>query len=177
MNTLEAIAARHCYRGLYEQAPVPREDLTTIMQAGLDAPTGCNRQTVSLIAVDDPAVLARLRTVLKAPVGKTAPAMVCVLSRHPLPEQDQTFCLQDYAAAIENMMLAITELGYHSCWVEGDLFEQDMLGRRMADILGVPADYDLVCFLPVGRAVEPLRSPRKRPFEERAWFNSFGGKV
>lgn len=54
MNTLETIRNRHSYRGKYKSTPVPREDLITIMQAGLDAPSGCNKQTTSLIAVDDP---------------------------------------------------------------------------------------------------------------------------
>ena len=57
MNTFEALTGRYSYRGIYQNAPVPREDLERIMQAGLDAPSGCNTQTTSLIAVDDPEVL------------------------------------------------------------------------------------------------------------------------
>ena len=58
--------------------------------------------------------------------------------------------MQDYAAAIENMLLAITELGYASCWYEGHITDEDRLGSRMAQILGVPENYELICFLPVG---------------------------
>ena len=61
MNALEAIQKRHSYRGKYKPDPVPRADLITIMQAGLTAPSGCNKQTTSLIAVDDPAVMKRRR--------------------------------------------------------------------------------------------------------------------
>ena len=44
MNTLDTIRSRHSYRGKYLSTPVPREDLITIMQAGLDAPSGrCSR--------------------------------------------------------------------------------------------------------------------------------------
>ena len=57
MNTFEVINARHSYRGSYKPVQVPREDLMKIMQAGLAAPSGCNKQTTSLIAVDDPEVL------------------------------------------------------------------------------------------------------------------------
>ena len=45
MTTLETISARHSYRGKYLPTPVPREHLTAILQAGLDAPSGCNKQT------------------------------------------------------------------------------------------------------------------------------------
>ena len=69
MNVIEAIHSRHSYRGKYKDIPVPREDLMKIMQAGLDAPSGCNKQTTSLIAVDDPAVLEKIHRVIDPPVG------------------------------------------------------------------------------------------------------------
>ena len=56
--TIETILARSSYRGEYQNIPVPREDLIAIMEAGLAAPSGCNQQTTSIIAIDDPAVLA-----------------------------------------------------------------------------------------------------------------------
>lgn len=60
MNVLEAINSRHSYRGKYRSDPVPREDIITILKAGLVAPSGCKIQTTSLIAVDDPKILERL---------------------------------------------------------------------------------------------------------------------
>ena len=116
MTMLELIAARRSYRGKYLPAPVPREHLTAIMQAGLDAPSGCNKQTTSLIAVDDPEVLARLREVCNPPVAATAPAYICVLTRRIIAYADRCFAVQDYSAAIQNMLLAIVALGYESCW-------------------------------------------------------------
>ena len=53
MDVLDAIFSRHSYRGRFQPAPVPRDDLKLILEAGLAAPSGCNRQTTSLIAVDD----------------------------------------------------------------------------------------------------------------------------
>ena len=47
--------------GRYEPEPVPREDLRKIMEAGLAAPSGCNKQTVSLVAANDPALLTKLK--------------------------------------------------------------------------------------------------------------------
>ena len=64
MDAIETILNRHCYRGPYEPDPVPREDLVTIMNAGLAAPSGCNKQTVSLIAVDDPEILKQINAEL-----------------------------------------------------------------------------------------------------------------
>ena len=147
MNVIEAIHSRHSYRGKFKDAPVPKEDLMKIMQAGLAAPSGCNKQTTSLIAVDDPEVLAKLHRVIDPPVGETAPAAVCVL--------------------------AIVELGYQSCWYEGHITDDDRICDKMAQILNIPDSYELVCYLPVGIAEGDSMQPVKKAFEERAWFNSF----
>lgn len=173
MNVIEAINSRRSYRGRFKDAPVPREHLETIMSAGLAAPSGCNKQTTSLIAIDDPEVLNRLKGVIDPPVAQTAPAAICVLTQRINAYRDRCFAVQDYSAAIENMLLAIVELGYASCWYEGHITDDDDIASRMADILGVPAGFDLVCFLPVGIPEEEAKEPKKKSFEDRAWFNSF----
>ena len=173
MKVIDAISNRHSYRGKFKPTPVPREDLVTIMQTGLDAPSGCNTQTTSLIAVDDPEVLQKLKAVIDPPVAETAPAYICVLTRRINAYRDRCFAVQDYSAAIQNMLLTIVELGYQSCWYEGHITDVDRIGYKMAQILGVPDEYELVCFLPVGIAEDEVRGPKKKAFEERAWFNGF----
>ena len=169
----DLISSRHSYRGKFNPCPVPREDLTAIMRAGLDAPSGCNKQTTSLIAVDDPVLLEKLREVIQPPVGETAPAIICVLTRRIIAYRDRCFAVQDYSAAIENMLLAATALGYGSCWYEGHITDTDRIGDQMAKILGVPDGYELVCFLPVGIPETEAVPPKKKAFEERACFNGF----
>ena len=173
MSILETISNRHSYRKTYKPDPVPREDLIKIMQAGLDAPSGCNKQTVSLIGVDDPEVLAKLRGVIDPPQGETAPAMICVLSKERIAYANRCFAVQDYSAAIQNMLLAIKALGYESCWYEGHITDDDDIGGQLAKALGVPDDYKMVCILPVGIADGQLTHAKKKSFEERAWFNGF----
>ena len=172
-DSLGLLLRRRSYRGKYRPDPVSREDLKAIMEAGLAAPSGCNKQTVSLIAVDDPAVLEKLHQVIDPPAGATAPAMICVLTRRIIAYRDRCFSVQDYSAAIENMLLAAVALGYQSCWYEGHITDEDRIGRKMADLLSVPEDYELVCFLPIGIAETEPGTPRKKTFEERAWFNGF----
>ena len=173
MNVIDAIHTRHSYRGKYKAVPVPREDLITIMKAGLAAPSGCNKQTTSLIAIDDPEVLKKLHGVIHPDVGETAPAAICVLSQKICAYRDKCFAVQDYSAAIQNMLLTTVDLGYQSCWYEGHITDDDRICDQMAQILNIPADYELVCFLPVGIAESRPVIPKKKAFEERAWFNSF----
>ena len=173
MTALETIKNRTSYRGDYKNTDIPRDDLIKIMEAGLAAPSGCNKQTTSLIAVDDADMMRRLREVIGPEIAETAPAIICVLTQQIVAYKDRRYNIQDYSAAIQNMLLAAVELGYQSCWYEGQITDVDAIGRKMADILGVPDDYELVCFLPIGIASQPSTYAKKKPFEERAWFNGF----
>ena len=175
MNVLDAIHSRHSYRGRYKDIPVPREALITIMQAGLAAPSGCNKQTTSLICVDDAEILKKIKSVIDPPIAETAPAIICVLTQRINAYRDKCYAIQDYSAAIENMLLAIVELGYQSCWYEGHITDDDRICDKIAAILNVPEEYDLVCVLPVGIAEGEGVIPKKKSFEERAWFNAFKG--
>ncbi len=178
MEFFDAIKNRRSYRGKYADTPVPRVHLTQIMQAGLDAPSGCNKQNVSLVGVDDPLLLQKLLGVMDPPTCATAPALILVLTQRRIAYTDGTgtprcFAVQDYSAAIENMLLAITALGYASCWIEGHITDADRQGAQMAEILSVPEGYEVICVLPVGIPTEEYKLPKKRDFSQRAWFNGF----
>ncbi len=172
-SVIDTITNRKSYRGKYKSDKIPKEHLVAIMQAGLDAPSGCNNQTTSLIAVDDEEVLSELKSLIDPPICETAPAVICVLTQKIFAYRDKCYNIQDYSAAIQNMLLAIKAFGYESCWYEGHITDEDNIGRKIADLLGVPDDYDLVCILPVGKASEKIPKVNKKSFIERAWFNSF----
>ena len=167
----DVIKKRRSYRGRYLPDKVPREDLTAILEAGLAAPSGCNMQTTSLVAVDDEKLLEEIKAQIDPPVAETAPAMICVLTKRIIAYRDRCFAVQDYAAAIENMLIMIAAMGYASCWYEGHITDADRIGDKIARVLSVPEGYELVCILPVGVAAEEPAAPKKKPFTERAWFN------
>ena len=58
----------------------------------------------------------KLYEVIIPPVGETAPAIICILTQRINAYRDRCFAIQDYSAAIENMLLALVELGYQSCF-------------------------------------------------------------
>ena len=173
MDILECIQKRHSYRGAYKSTPVPREDLEKIMKAGLAAPSGCNKQTTSLVGLDDRQVLDSIMDIVKKNGfdGKKAPAGICVLTHRIPGYADVYFNIQDYSAAIENMLLAITALGYASCWVEGQVTESVETQKRIAKLLNIGEEFAVVAFLPVGVPEKEGKRPAYKPFSERAWYN------
>ena len=60
-SAIDTISTRHSYRGKFSSDPVPRKDLEIIANAGIDAPSGCNKQTTDLVVVDDPKLLDEIK--------------------------------------------------------------------------------------------------------------------
>lgn len=173
MELFEAIEKRFSYRASYTDAPVPREDLLKIAEAGRLAPTGKNAQTCSFVLIDDPEILAKLGEMIERPAGmKTAKAAIAVVARPDHVFMGRSFHVEDFAAAVQNMLLAITALGYASVWVQGGLMMNEV-GAKLNEMLNVPAGQSVEVLLPIGVPAEKGASPAKKPLEERIVFNRF----
>ena len=173
MELFEAIGKRHSYRGPFTDAPVPEEDLRRIVQAGIQAPSGKNEQTASFVILNDPALVRQAAEIINRPACQTARAMiVCVTDPRPT-FYGHSFHAEDCAAAVENMLLAITALGYATVWLDGVL-RLDDVADRLAALLGVPSGKIVRIVLPLGVPAEAVAQKEKLPFETRAWFNRYG---
>jgi nitroreductase len=173
MDLFETIEKRYSYRGEFTPAPVPREHLEKIVTAGIHAPSACNQQVVSFVIVDDPVLLEKIANAIDRPVCHTAKAMiVCVIDSRPV-YHEFSFAREDCGAAVENMLLAITALGYASVWLDGALRLEDR-AERVGRLLDVPEDKTVAVVLPLGVALEPGTQKERLPFAQRAWFNKWG---
>ncbi len=176
MELFEAIERRHSYRGPFEDRAVPREDLQRIVNAGIQAPSGKNEQTTTFVVVDEPELVTKIAQMHESNVAvQQARAFIaCIVDTEPARiYENHHFQIEDCAAAVENILLAITALGYASVWIDGWLRS----GGRAAAIgalLGLPADKVVRILLPVGVPTEQWPQKEKLPFEQRAWFNRYG---
>ena len=174
MNLFDAIANRYSYRGEFADSPVPRADLEKLVQAGIQAPSACNAQVVSFVIVDDPQLVRQIAEILEKPFCLTAKAMIVCLA-DPRPVYSKlSFAAEDCAAAVENMLLAITALGYASVWLDG-VVRAENRAARVARLLDVPPDRQVRIVLPIGVPVEDGVQRDRFPFSDRAWFNRYGG--
>lgn len=172
MDIFEAISKRHSYRGEFEETKIPRADLKKIVQAGLQAPSGCNAQTTSFIIVDDEKLLNKMREYVSGTAMETAPAVIVVLSNPIKAYKDMCFAKEDYSAAVENILLAITALSYATVWIDGQL-RRDEKAEKIAELLGVPSNLIVRVVLPLGIPTIKKEQKEKLPFIKRAWFNGY----
>jgi len=175
MDIFAAIEKRYSYRGAYQDKPVPREDLVKIVSAGLAAPSGCNAQTTTFVIVSDPGLLAEMRKIHPMRAIQDAKAIIaCVTAKKPKPVYEkESFEVEDCAAAVENILLALTALGYASVWIDGHL-RKEGVAERINVLLGIPADRSVRIILPVGVPAAEGERRTKKPFGDRAWFNRHG---
>ena len=176
MDLFEAIERRHCYRGAFSPQRVKREDLTQALRAGLMAPSGKNAQTTQFVIIDDPQLLGKIGSMHTMKAMHTAAAMIaCIVDIHPEATYEGfSFSVEDCSAAAENILLALTGLGYAAVWIDGWLRLQNR-AQVIGDLLGLPAGKGVRVLLPVGVPAEPVTAPSKKPFEQRVWFNRYGG--
>ncbi len=172
MDLFDAIAKRHSYRGEFEDTVIPREDLERIVDAGIRAPSGCNAQTTRFVVVDDPGKLAAIAELVERPFTTTCKAMIVCVAEHRVVYEDMAFAVEDCAASVENMLLAITASGYASVWLDG-MLRKDDIAAQIASILAIPTELDVRVLLPVGVPKEDRQQPDRLPFSDRAWFNGW----
>ncbi len=161
MDALEAIRTRRSIRR-YKDGMIPKDVLETIVDAGRLAATGSNRQPWDFIVVTEKSMICHFK-VSGAWIGESSAVIVVVMG------PKSRWWVEDGAAAIENMLLASTALGYGSCWVEGDaLPHEDML----KSLLGIPLERRVMALIPIGIPAETPQ-PRKRTLDEVLHWEKF----
>lgn len=154
MTVHDLIRSRRMIRQ-FKPDPVPRALLTRLADAGRLAPSAANLQPLEFIAVDDPALCARVLPCLKWAAyiepqgdprpGLEPPAYIVVLVNQAVREKMFEY---DVGAAAENMILAALAEGVGSCW----LISIDR--PKLAEILGVPDGYRIDSVLALGMPAE-----------------------
>ena len=153
MDALEAIRTRRSVRK-YTGDPIPREDLETIIDAGRLAASGNNRQPWDFIVVTEREMIDQLK--VASAWMEEAGAIVAVVM-----DPDSRWWLEDGAAAVENMLIASTGLGYGSCWCEGRTLPHE---EEFKQLLGVPEEKRLLTLVTIGVPAE-WPTPEKKPLE------------
>lgn len=165
-TSLDVIFSRHSCRH-FTGEPLSAGDLERLLEAMRWAPSAGNRQPWFFYVVRNRKTKEELA---EAALGQDflvdAPVVFVVCAE---PERSASryrergrslYCLQDTAAAVENLLIAATALGYGACWI-GAFDER--LARRA---LNVPQDLRPVAIVPVGPGRLSATGPPRRPIEE-----------
>jgi nitroreductase len=136
-DTLSVIHARKSVRS-FTGAPVSRENLDTILRAGMAAPTAVNKQPWSFVVVTDKKKIDALAAGLPTARGiEKAAAVIIVCSDPELAHmQSRDFAVIDASLASENILLATEALGLGGHWTASFPYEDKM--KHVRGVLGIP---------------------------------------
>lgn len=118
MDCTQAIRARRSIRRFKPGAPVPRQDVETMLEAAMMAPSARNLRPWEFFVVDNPELKARLRRAHPFSSMLDTAALAIVVCGRP---DDQKGVVSGYwpldcGAAVENLLLQAVALGYGACW-------------------------------------------------------------
>ncbi len=149
-ETVKTLIERKSARS-YLDKHVEKELVEQIIAAGLNAPTGMNRQTPVFIAVSDDETVSKLSAMNAAVAGMThdpfygAKDVIIVLAK-----KEGTY-IYDGSLAMGNLLNAAYSLGIGSCWIHRakEVFESED-GKALLKKWGVNDDVEGIGFCIIG---------------------------
>lgn len=161
-DVIEAIEERRSVRE-FEPTPVPDATIGRLIESARLAPSAGNLEPWKFIVVKRNEIKKSLaEAAIDQDFIEKAPVCIVVCAE---PERSMArygergaslYCLQDTAAAVQNILLTATAYGLGSCWV-GAFDEQ-----KVNATLGLSSHYKPVAIIPIGYpAEEPEIIPRR----------------
>jgi len=160
MDVFEAIKGRRSTRAFMEQ-DVPQEIVEKLIDAARWAPSAGNVQPWEFIIVRNPEIKRKLAVAaLNQTFIEEAPVVVVVCADQQRSAKaygsrgSTLYCIQDTAAATQNLLLAAHALGLGACWVGA--FREN----QASEALNLPSHVRPVAIIPIGH---PAEKPQPRP--------------
>jgi nitroreductase len=166
VDVFEAVKGRRSVRS-FRRDDVSFEDVAKLLEAARWAPSAGNIQPWEFLIVKKPDTKKRLAAAAwEQSFIEEAPVVIVVCanenrSSQRYGERGKTlYCIQDTAAAIQNIHLAAYSLGLGTCWV-GAFKEEEV-----RQVLNVPQGVRPVSIIPVGYPARSASARSRRPMNE-----------
>ena len=172
MDFLELAQSRRSIRSFTKRA-VSQEDILKLLKAAQAAPSGGNCQPWHFFVIHDESVKEDIANATGGNKSfiSTTPIMIVVCANIPKSEERygergrDLYCIQDTAAAIQNILLCAKSLGLGTCWCGA--FDENIVSK----VLCLPPKMRPIAIIPVGYpANEPLVSTSRKDLDKIVTF-------
>jgi nitroreductase len=152
----------------FEPRPVEEEKITTLLKAGMAAPSAVNSQPWEFVVVTEDSILQKLRGAME--YGKmTAPLVIVPLGSPKVAASfaGETYWVQDCTAAVENILIAAANIDLGAVWV--GVYPRLKKMAAVREILNIPADVFPLALLHIGYPAEQKSLHTKYKAERVHW--------
>ena len=151
-SALDVIMTRTSIRA-FTGEPVSKDQLETILKAGMAAPTGMNAQPWRFVVLTDQDKIKEVfGTGFRSEMYTTAGAVIVVCGEAETDGRPNMFWYEDCSAAAENILLAAHALGLGAVWTAG--YPAVDRTAPISQALGIPANVLPLCVIPMGVPAE-----------------------
>jgi nitroreductase len=166
MPMLKTIKNRRSVRSYSGQA-LPEELIEEILDAARWAPSGLNNQPWRFAVIQDKKIKDKLETLTKySAIIESAQAIIAVFL-DTSASYDRTKDLQAIGACIENMLLAICDLGLGGVWLGEILKSRDEV-KKLVD---APQEYEFMAAIALGYPDgKQHRAPMRKSLSDLVFF-------
>lgn len=160
---LQAIMSRRSVRR-YTGQPVTREQLETLLDAAMAAPSANNVRPWHFVVVQDAATRQALSRVHRwAHMIADAAAAIAVCAE----SESNPFWIDDCSAATENILIAAQAMGLGAVWI--GIHQESQHQRRVREALGIPESFAIHCLIAIGYPAEHHRPHGKHDPAKAHW--------
>lgn len=166
MTLEEIITTRRSVRSFTEKG-VSKEALLKLLDMARWAPYACECWRFVVVQEEE-----RKRQLARA-AGQSwiagAPAIIVVGAdiEGRAQRNRELYCIQDTAAAIQNLMLGAVDEGLGTCWIGS--FDEKEVGK----IVGFPEGIRAVAMVPVGHPKSPQGKGRRKSLDEVVFWEAY----
>jgi nitroreductase len=169
MDVMEAILTRRSIRK-YTQEPVPETTVKELLEAAMNAPSAGNKQPWQFVLITDRSILDGISLLnTNWQMLRQAPLVVTVCGDLRL-EKREGVCIQDCAAATQNLLVAAHAKGLGAVWL--GIYPGKEWGTFLKNMIGLPDAVIPLSLIPIGYPME-RKSPAKRYDESRVHYDQW----
>jgi nitroreductase len=149
----------------YQDRPVPEPVIQQVLEAGRLSASGANRQPWHFVVVQDRDALRQLGALVSSGpyIAQASLAIVVAIDRTP-------YAVSDASRAIQSMLLTAWSEGVGGNWAGFGPLE------GVGDLVGIPADLDVLAVLPLGYPADAVGRGKKnrKPLDQVAHRERWG---
>lgn len=167
MKLEELMLARRSIRK-YTHQKIEEEKINKLLHYAMSGPSAVNRQPWEFYVITNEEMLSNISKAGKfTKHNSPLKIIVCGNLLKALPLHFQEYWIQDCSAAVENILLGVTDLGLGACW-EG-VHPQKRFVKKLQELLKMPKTHIPLAVISIGYPDE-FKEPRDQYDENKIHY-------